>query len=332
MKSLLRIFIPFLFLLLQAIDTLAAGGPIMLNVDVPAGAWKAAKLKNLPKNAVVAVQVESNGEILVALLDSTSKGKPDVSRPLFAGRVERHLSFSVTVSEAGDHYLVLDNRRGSEPRTVKVVLHAASSAADQLNAANKMMHALELQLSQIFVFDPFPIGIKQCGTPKSFVNPSGVVLCTEYMAQLSGILKDRRKTLDTLSFSLFDQIARVLLEKWEHPFRSDVDVADEFAAVLMVMLNQKERARGAAECFSRNSSAYYAMKKLFQDDRHPLSPERAKNVLLWLNDPGLVRKWQEVLVPHMKTALLQKLKRQPTSWTDLSLVEAELAKRDKKAI
>jgi hypothetical protein len=31
--------------------------------------------------------VESNGEILVALLDSTIKGQPDVSRPLFTGRV-----------------------------------------------------------------------------------------------------------------------------------------------------------------------------------------------------------------------------------------------------
>jgi hypothetical protein len=215
---------------------------------------------------------------------------------------------------------------------VKVALHAASSAADQLDAANKMMHALELQLGQIFVFDPFPIGIKRCGTPKAFADPFRIILCTEYMAHLSDVLRDRKKTQETLSFSLFHEIGRVLLEKWEHPFRSNIDVADEFATVLMVMVNQKEHARGAAEYFSRNSSAYYAMKKLFQDDRHPLSPKRARNVLVWLNDPGLVRKWQELLVPHMKTALLQQLKKKPTLWTDLSLVEAELAKRDKKAI
>ena len=34
----------------------------------------------------------------------------------------------------------------------------------------------------------------------------------------------------------------------------------------------------------------------------------------------------------MQTALLKKLKQNPTSWTDLSLVEKELAARDKKAI
>jgi len=34
----------------------------------------------------------------------------------------------------------------------------------------------------------------------------------------------------------------------------------------------------------------------------------------------------------MQTELLRKLKAQPASWTDLSLVEKELVARDKKAI
>jgi hypothetical protein len=34
----------------------------------------------------------------------------------------------------------------------------------------------------------------------------------------------------------------------------------------------------------------------------------------------------------MQTALLKGLKQKPTSWTDLSLVEKELASREKKAI
>jgi hypothetical protein len=332
MKSLLRILIPFFFLLLHTLDSLAASGPIMLNMDVPAGAWKAARLKNLPKNAVVAVQVESNGEILVALLDSTSKGKPDVSRPLFTGRVEGRLSFSVTVSEAGDHYLVFDNRRGSEPRAVKVILRAAPSAIDRLETANKVMKVIELQFAQMFVFDPFPIGIKRCGTPRAFVDPSGVIMCTEYVYHLYDVLQSQEDTTNIFWFSIFYEISRVLLSKWHNPFSGDVGVADELAIVLMHMSRQQKRAFGAAEYILKNPTKIRALMKLFPDDQHPLSPKRAKNVLVWANDPSLPRKWQEVLVPHMKTALLQKLKQQPTPWTDLSLVEAELAKRDKKAI
>ena len=315
-----------------ASNTFAASGPISLNMDVPAGQWKAARLANLPKDAVVAVQVESSGEILVGLLDSTGQGGPDTSRPLFAGRVEKRLSFSVTIAEAGDHYLVLDNRRGSETRAVKVILHAARGAADQLDAANKMMALFELQLSRLFVFDPFPVGITSCGAPKAFGDPAGIVLCTEYMHHLYGVLEDRERTLDILSFSLFHEISRILLTKWDNPFAGNVEAVDELATVLMVMLNQKERAQGAAQYMVDNPSTAHALRKLFPDEHHPLSAKRAKNVLIWTKDPGLPLKWQPVLVPHMQSELLRKLKAQPTSWTDLALVEKELAARDKKAI
>jgi hypothetical protein len=319
-------------LLFTCLETFAASGPVSLNVDVPAGQWKAARLKNLPKDAVVAVQVESNGDILVALLDSTSKGQPDTSRPLFTGRVEKRLSFSVTVTEAGDHYLVLDNRRGSESRAVRVTLRAARSAADQLDAANKMMHVFELQLSRIFVFDPFPIGIKSCGAPRAFLDSEGVVLCAEYMYHLYDLTENRERTLDILSFSLFHEIGRVLLTKWGNPFASNVEAVDELATVLMIMVKQQERAIGAADYVIKNPVTTRTMEKLFPDDNHPLTVKRAKNVLIWAKDPNLPAKWQAVLVPHMQTALLKKLKEQPTPWTDLSLVEKELANREKKAI
>ena len=286
----------------------------------------------MPKDAVVAVRVESIGDILVGLLDSTSKGKPDTSRPLFTGKVEKRLSFSVTVTEAGDHYLVLDNRRGSESRSVRVTLRAARSAEDQLDAANKMMHVFELQLSRIFVFDPFPIGIKSCGTPRAFQDSEGITLCAEYMHHLYDLVENRERTLDILSFSLFHEIGRVLLTKWGNPFASNVEAVDELATVLMIMVKQQERTIGAAEYIVKNPVKTRTMEKLFPDDNHPLTVKRAKNVLIWAKDPNLPRKWQTVLVPHMQTELLKKLKAQPTSWTDLSLVEKELAGREKKAI
>lgn len=332
MKLRLKALLFFVFLTLLVSHAFAASGPVSVKLDVPAGQWKAARLKNLPKDAVVAVRIESSGDILVALLDSTSRGKPDRSRPLFAGRVEKRLSFSVTVVEAGDHYLVLDNRKGSEARQVNVALHAARGAADQLDAANKMMRVFELQLSKLFVFEPFPIGIKSCGVPKAFADLAGIVLCTEYMHHLYGIVENREKTLDILSFSLFHEIGRTLLAKWENPFTGNVGAVDELATVLMVMLNQKARAEGAAQYMVDNPAKAHTLLKLFPDDHHPLSTKRAKDVLLWSRDPNLPFKWQAVLVPHMQTELLRKLKAKPTPWTDLSLVEKELAARDKKAI
>ncbi len=44
-------------------------------------------------------------------------------------------------------------------------------------------------------------------------------------------------------------------------------------------------------------------------------------------DPNLVHKWQTVFVPHMQRPILERLQEQPTPWTDLALVEKELAAR-----
>jgi hypothetical protein len=331
----LKILLIFVSLIVIAPCAFAAGGVVSFNMNLPPGQSKAARLKNLPQDAVVAVQAESDGQVVIALLDSTSGGRPDTSKPLFTGRMEKRLSFSVTVTNAGNHYLVFDNRKGSESRAVKATIRAAGKTAeqaDQLSAANKMMRFVELQLSRLFIFEPFPIALKSCGSQKAFADPSGIVLCKEYIQQLYGIVEDREKTLDLLSFSLFYEIGRVLLSKWDNPFSSHVEAVDELATVLMVMLNQKERAIGAAAYMVKNPADSHALKRLFPDEHHPLSAGRAKDMLTWLQDPKLALKWQSFLVPQMQTSLLKKLKAQPTRWTDLSLVEKELAERSKKAV
>ncbi len=309
---------------------LAANGPVTLNVDLPPGKWKAMRLKNLPKDAFVAVEVRSTGEIVVALVDENNYRRfPTPPRPLFLGRVEKKLSFSVTVPAKGHYYVIFDNRLGPQARAVTVTVRAARGGEGKLDAAEKILRKFEQQLHQIFVFDPFPIRVEQCGVPKSFVDKSGIVLCAEYPQHLYNTLGQREKAENALLFTIFHEVGHILLAQWNYPFYTNEEVADEFATVLMVMLNQKERAIGMAEYFVKNPSASEAIMKLFRDDRHPLSVQRARNILRWLKDPQLARRWQTVLVPHMQTTLLKGLRRQPTAWTDLPLVRKELTTRRK---
>jgi len=333
MKFLLKTSLFSLFNVFLWVSAFAASGPIIVNVDVPSGQWKAARLKNLPKDAMVAVKVESNGEVMVALVHAKAfQNSPDSSRPLFAGRVERRLSFSVAIAEKGDHYLIFDNRRGTESRAVTVTLQAARGEKDRTQAAGATLRQFEKQLHRLFVFDPFPMGVKQCGVPGAFAEEPGVFLCTEYVSHLYDALRNQEKAKDFLSFSIFNEVARQLLQKWNHPEAEKDEKIDEFAVVLMLMLNQKNRVIGAGDFAVKNPSAFNTMMTLFQDDRHPLTAKRGRDVLNWAKDSTLPKKWQSFLVPHMQTALLKRLQQKPTSWTDLSLVEKELAARDKKAI
>jgi hypothetical protein len=94
-------------------------------VNLEAARHKAVRLRNLPKDAVMAVAVQSNGRIAISLLSEADYKKfPNVSEPVFAGSVDRTLSFQIVIPDAGNYYLVLDNRRGAEERKVKVGIRA----------------------------------------------------------------------------------------------------------------------------------------------------------------------------------------------------------------
>jgi hypothetical protein len=320
-----------LLLILFCSSVEAIKGPVAVNVDVAAGNWKAVRLKSLPKNAIIALEVKCDDEITVTVIDSGDYLKfPNTHRPIFVGRVQRKLSFSLTVPESGHYYVVLDNRSGLKQQAVKVTVAAARGKMDRLNAANMILRQFERQLHRVFIFEPFPIGVEHCGTFNAFDNRAGIILCAGYVRQLYDGIGDTQQAKEALGFSIFHELSRVLLIQWYHPRSGIKSTADEFATVLMIMLNQKKTLSANAENFAKNPSLSIELMQVLKDDRHPLTSQRAQKILAWLKDPRLVRKWQKFLVPHMQSILLEKLQKNPTTWTDLPLVEKELSQRAKK--
>lgn len=304
----------------------ASAAAVSLDVQVRGQQWKGTRLRNLPAGALVLVEVEASGPLDVALIDAPGFRRfPTLDRPLFHSRDDAHLSFSVTVPTQGDYYLVLDNRASAESRSVRLQIRA--SRGSQQGTSEITLTAFAESLGRIFVFKPFPIRVKRCGAPQAFAGPDGIVFCAEYGAHLTRILGDRAKAADAILFTLFHELGHVLLAEWKYPSFDDEDVADEFATAVMTMLGHGARVRAKAEFFAKNTSAAEAMSKLFRDDRHPVSAQRARNILRLADDPNLVRKWQPVLVPHMQTALLRRLLASPPRWADRELIAKELGSR-----
>jgi hypothetical protein len=320
-----------LFFLLFCFSVEAMKGPIVVNVDVAPGKWKAMRLRSLPKDAVVALEVKTDGTITAVLTDSTDYQRfPNARRPLFMGLVEKKLSFSVSIPESGHYYFVLDNRSGKKNRSVTVTAAAAHGKMNRINAANTILRLFERKLHQIFIFNPFPIGVEQCDSSRAFSDRTGIFLCAGYVTQLYDSIGDEQKAKYAMSFSIFHEVGRILLGQWNHPLAAQKTTADEFATVLMVMGQQTEALAANAENFSQNRLVTKELTEFIKGDRHPLSEQRARKILVWLQDFELVRKWQKFLVPHMQTMLLEKLQQHPTEWTDLGIVEQELASRGKK--
>ena len=97
-------------------------------IEVPAGKTRSARLRRLPQDAVVAVAVRSSGALQVALV-SAAQLKSAKPQALFRGALERRLSFQVVIPQAGDYFLVLDNRRGEAPVTVTATIQAKKGRA-----------------------------------------------------------------------------------------------------------------------------------------------------------------------------------------------------------
>ena len=54
---------------------------------------------------------------------------PNATKPLFRGVAVGRMSFSVTAPATSDYYVVLDNRRGTERKTVEVTIAARKRPA-----------------------------------------------------------------------------------------------------------------------------------------------------------------------------------------------------------
>jgi hypothetical protein len=104
-------------------------------VDIPAGQFKAVRMRNLPKDAVMAVAVESSGQVVVSLLNEQDAHRfPKPQDPVFVGSLDQRLSFTVTIPADGTYFLVLDNRQGGEVRKVKFAIRAQRGASPRPQA------------------------------------------------------------------------------------------------------------------------------------------------------------------------------------------------------
>ena len=114
-----------LALLLLVSVSPAAAAEAAVTTEVPPGQSKSIRMRGIPAGTIVAVRIVTSGRLLVALvgMKQLKEPKPD-SRPVFRGVVQEKLSFRVTISEADDYLLVLNNRAGKETLNVETEIRA----------------------------------------------------------------------------------------------------------------------------------------------------------------------------------------------------------------
>lgn len=93
---------------------------------VPAGEWQAIKMRGLPGGASLEVQLETDGQLKVFIVDEAQfRRLAGGGEALFASQFSDGLQFRLRIPASADYFLVLDNRQGETSRQVSVGITGA---------------------------------------------------------------------------------------------------------------------------------------------------------------------------------------------------------------
>lgn len=122
---------PVLFLFLLALisggSTDAGQALAQVSTEVPAKAWRAAALRNLPESAALTVVVEADGPLEVVFLPGREADAGVSDKPLFRGLLTRQIRFTLIIPRTGDYFVALHNVDTDSVRKVTVTVHGSTS-------------------------------------------------------------------------------------------------------------------------------------------------------------------------------------------------------------
>ena len=71
-----------------------------------------------------------------------------------------------------------------------------------------------------------------------------------------------------------------------------------------------------------------AIRKLYVDDRHAISPQRARNIINWINrKEDLTTRWLRLLIPNLTSEFLEAIAAEAPNTALRPLAQRELVHR-----
>jgi hypothetical protein len=240
------------------------------------------------------------------------------------GEVRNIGHYIFKVPQTGVYQLIVDNSEAwLLPRQVQLYVYSVSpTPTTEALGAEKTLDAAFGNVGKLFIFPSFKIQIRHCGMVNAFSNPN-ITLCTELVESLQD-----QHLEQAISFVFFHELGHSMMRLWGLPLADNEDVADEFATVCMIMAKQQQPALQAAQWWAAQTSQQEALSKVWHDDRHTVSPQRARNVIHWLNQPDdLLQRWVRLMTPHLQTNALQGLMNDSRLIPIKDVMQAELQRR-----
>ena len=311
--------------------------PIVLTstANVGVSSWAAipiAKLTPGRKIKAAMTLVGGAGDMSASLIDEANlnflkQGLPHRAVP--GDRNTSPISVEGTTWGYGQYYLLLDNRQSilaGRSVTYRIEYMEKVDAKTQ-QLMKEQFEKLYAALKEDFEFPDFNIHVEPCGQANAFSAPD-ITLCIELMTELFS--KQKQGALVGI---FIHELGHTLLNLWGMPGYDNEDIADEFAAAVLLS-DVSSDAGGIAisdmiTWFSEHDSKAQAAAILKVGDRHAPSIQRVRNLERILETPGpVISRWNRVLYQHMTVKALNEVISRAGERDDLALAKQILAARE----
>lgn len=247
---------------------------------------------------------------------------PGVSR----GR--KKFSFSAA-GENAQQYLVINN---SFSLLLTKKISYSIAVVDRLDHQKKkellgMANGISSLIQEAFEVPEFDVAIRPCGQVNAFsrTDTGDITICSELIFQ-----EIQKKRPGALQGIIFHEVGHSLLNLWNIPGHDNEELVDEFAIVMMHLSGDQGVAYQMADYFSEVDAHREAISKIYVDSRHPLSPQRVRNIKRLLNNPeNVIERWNQILYPRMTVAGLKNLLQTSPKFANKSLARKYIEEKER---
>ncbi|PCJ75740.1 MAG: hypothetical protein COA53_04560 [Rhodobacteraceae bacterium] len=238
-----------------------------------------------------------------------------------------NIEFSVQAPRPGRYFLVADNRFSLlETKHYRISVNAPNIIDIKLRQAlTQLLTEFSEFIPENYIVPDFDISVVPCGTVNAFSQTSNgnITLCSEFVFEA---LKNR--STGALIGILFHETGHSLLNLWGLPNYANEETVDEFATYLLLKTGSPTLLQEYVEYFKLRDSSAEADYIISVGGTHPLSVQRARNVLNNARNPvPFSNRWNRLLYPHMTDTSLMKIVRNPDELDALAIAKTELRRR-----
>ena len=300
-----------------------------LRLMVAARNWTGAELRSLPAGGNIRIEAQSDGPMRLLMADADSYSTfPDIETPLFDRQFEQSMVADITLPRGGDYFLIADNRTGETPRELVFALRGRAYDSEQGLELPEQFLVMQKRLDDAFDLRGLRLTLAQPGPERPEIQGRALVVGHEFITAIEAELPDDATARGAILFAMLHAVAM----DWLIADHAEGKVLPEhLAAALMILFNQLDGARRQADYFASEPQpkaaelAQTGGKTAVMD---PFSVATARMVQRRLKDPQtLLQDMQDVILPRLRPAMLDQLRKDAPKWADAGKVAAAIARR-----